>query len=51
MANKTSAPLMNMSFIIMGLVALVGIAGFGGWLTTGDDLFMSLIQTGMRWCS
>lgn len=29
---------------------LVGIAGFGGWLATGSDVFMALIQTGMRWC-
>ena len=36
--------------ILFGLVALVGLAGFGGWLATGDDLFMSLIQAGMRWC-
>ena len=36
--------------VLFSLVLLVGIAGFGGWFATGDDLFMALIQTGMRWC-
>ena len=36
--------------MISVLIALIGISGLGGWIATGDDLFMSLIQTGMRWC-
>ena len=37
--------------VAMGvLVALVGLAGFAGWLAYGDTLFWSMLQAGLAWC-
>jgi hypothetical protein len=49
MRAKAQSPL-KATAALLGLLLIIGAAGFGGWLATGDDLFMALIQTGMRWC-
>lgn len=32
------------------IVALVGVAGFAGWLFHGETLFWSMLQAGLAWC-
>lgn len=36
--------------VVVSLVALTGIGGMAAWLTMGDKLFWSLIQSGLAWC-
>mgnify|MGYP000510096798 CR=1 FL=1 len=36
--------------VAAGIVALVGLAGFAGWLAHGDTLFWSMLQAGLAWC-
>jgi len=32
------------------IIALIGIAGFAGWLFHGETLFWSMLQAGLAWC-
>lgn len=42
----------GMRAVVVGIliVALIGLAGFAGWLANGDALFWSLLQAGLAWC-
>lgn len=36
--------------IVSAGIAVVGFAGFAGWIANGDTLFWSLVQAGLAWC-
>lgn len=33
-----------------GIIIIAALLAFAGWLGTGDQLMMSLIQSGLAWC-
>lgn len=48
--HSRGSPETRVMWILTLIVALVGVAGFAGWLAHGDTLFWSLLQAGLAWC-
>lgn len=49
-ANAPRPAETRVTLILALIVALVGAAGFAGWLAHGDTLFWSMLQAGLAWC-
>ncbi len=41
---------LRLTLVLTALVAVIGLAGFAGWIANGDNLFWSLLQAGLAWC-